>query len=265
VTIRAYPPDHRAYLPGRAGPCLIVLATVGLAIAGLMLEDGAGTLRPLWIPAQSFTLMLIFAAASSLSGLYSPWRRYWWVGPSVLWSILLIAGFANALTNPSMLSYVAPVQASLIIAALVVAALAVPVDRSETLPRSPLRFVATLALVLFGVVHLWERELVASLIPVWMPVPHMWPYVTGPLMIGAGAALWVPRWRAASALLVAGIFLSWVPLVHLERLIRAPDSLFEWRFALTAVALAGSLVVLAARTVAIRQDLPVALASPALP
>ncbi len=99
-------------------------------------------------------------------------------------------------------------------------------------------------LILFGVIHLMHREAIGSLIPEWIPGASYWPWLTGGGSVLAGLACVLDRGVASAAGAVAVMYLSWLPLVHAPRLLGEP-SLFEWTFALTAIALAGVALAIA--------------------
>ncbi len=91
-----------------------------------------------------------------------------------------------------------------------------------------------------GKVAAVETQDVAGILPGWFPVPAVWPYVTGSIQIAAGVAI-LAGFRAPLAAFAIGLmWLSWIPLVHLPRLIDAPDAGAEWIFMITALALAGA-------------------------
>jgi hypothetical protein len=108
-----------------------------------------------------------------------------------------------------------------------------------------IRIVFGAMLLLFGVIHLTNREVIASLIPEWMPGVGIWPWITGGGSALAGLACLAGRLVGLAAGAVALMYASWLPLVHATRLIGDPASLFEWTFALTAVALAGVALAIA--------------------
>jgi uncharacterized membrane protein len=110
-----------------------------------------------------------------------------------------------------------------------------------------LRLLLGVMLVLFGAIHLTQRDLIATLIPDWIPVRSYWPWLTGGVSVAAGSACLVGRGTTLGAGAVAFMYLAWLPLVHAPRLLGAPGSLFEWTFALTALALAGVAFAVAAR------------------
>lgn len=97
-----------------------------------------------------------------------------------------------------------------------------------------------LTIALFGAIHALHPGIVTGLLPEWFPVPGIWPYMTGILQIVLGLLV-LTGFRAHIAAFIVGLmWLSWIPLVHLPRLIGAPGELFEWTFMLTALALAGA-------------------------
>jgi hypothetical protein len=97
------------------------------------------------------------------------------------------------------------------------------------------------------VIHLTQRDLIATLIPAWIPVRSYWPWLTGGVSVAAGLACLVGRGTTWGAGFIAFMYLAWLPLVHAPRLLGVPGSLFEWTFALTALALAGVALAVAAR------------------
>lgn len=102
------------------------------------------------------------------------------------------------------------------------------------------RIVLGLTVVLFGAIHTLHPQMVSELLPSWFPLPRLWPYLTGPVQIGLGVMMLV-GFRAYVAAFVLGLmWLSWVPLVHIPRLIASPGVAFEWTFMLTALTLAGA-------------------------
>lgn len=102
------------------------------------------------------------------------------------------------------------------------------------------RIVFGLMLIGFGAVHLTNRELITSLIPGWIPFGAHWPWFTGAVNLAAGFACVAGRGVKWSGFAIAAMFGAWLPLVHAPRLMASVESLFEWTFALTALALSGA-------------------------
>lgn len=111
--------------------------------------------------------------------------------------------------------------------------------RDERRAWPVMRIVFGLMLILFGMIHLMHRETIASLIPEWIPHAAYWPWLTGGGSAVAGVACLIGRGVSIATGAVALMYASWLPLVHAPRLMADPANLFEWTFALTAVALAG--------------------------
>lgn len=98
------------------------------------------------------------------------------------------------------------------------------------------------ALLFFGFVHLSNPAGIGGLIPQWISGAEYWPYVTGLLLVAAGIGMLTRKLSSASAMMIAAMFSSWIIVLHLERLLLEPNSMFEWNFALTALALAGAVL-----------------------
>lgn len=98
---------------------------------------------------------------------------------------------------------------------------------------------------LFGAIHLLNIEAISSLIPGWIPFRGELPLVTGSILIVAAIALMARASRAIGALVVSGMFVSWILLLHIPRLAAQLAEPSEWSFAAMAIALAGALASLA--------------------
>jgi uncharacterized membrane protein len=94
-------------------------------------------------------------------------------------------------------------------------------------------------LIVFGVVHWMYVEAIAGMIPEWMPGRALWPWVTGAANIAGGLALVSGVMARTAAALVGAMFASWIPLVHLPRLLAAPGDRSEWVACALAFALTG--------------------------
>ena len=151
---------------------------------------------------------------------------------TLYWTVSVALTFAAALKAPANpLSWVPMSKAVLFAIAASVAAGAVGARK--------LRVSLGIVLVFYGIIDLVFHDLIAGLIPAWFPKTAIWPYFTGPLMLMAGAALVADRAAAEMALVMAGLFASWILIIHSGRLAAHPASSFEWTFALSALALAG--------------------------
>lgn len=229
---------HKFRAPQDAGLLCMGLATLGLAVAWLVAgnpEFPAGPAPPI----IKFVLLLVVGSAAA--AILTRGRPCHWLGPILFWLALLAVGVRGAAQLPSMTAAVEPSEALVI-------ALAIGVGNFGSVARWQSEVLAAAIaamLILFGAIHLMEAAALSGLVPSWIPARQFVPYLTGAILVAAGVAIPVRRFRRTAALAVALLFLSWLPLLHAERLLADPGSLFEWRFALTALALAGALLIVA--------------------
>jgi uncharacterized membrane protein YphA (DoxX/SURF4 family) len=117
-------------------------------------------------------------------------------------------------------------------------------SRFAALPFIATRIVFGVMLVVFGLVHLTYPAAISAMIPQGFPARTVWPWLTGTASCAAGIALVFGLGARLAAVLVGAMFVSWLPLVHVARLIAQP-SRDEWVFAATALSLAGAAWMLA--------------------
>jgi uncharacterized membrane protein len=148
------------------------------------------------------------------------------------WALALVLTVTAALKSPADPLNWVPVSKAALFA--IAAALS-----SGSVDQRLLRPSLGLVLIFYGLIHLFFHDLIAQLIPAWIPEPAFWPYFTGALMLVAGAALVVEKAAAAMAMIVTSLFASWILVLHSGRLMAHPASSFEWTFAFSALALVG--------------------------
>src|SRR5690606_30902015 len=86
--------------------------------------------------------------------------------------------------------------------------------------------------VVFGVDHFLALDLIASLIPAWMPAHLLIASLTGAAMIAAGVSI-LTRWMDGPAAFGLGVmFLLFVLTLHAPRVMAAPHDPNEWSSAL---------------------------------
>jgi uncharacterized membrane protein len=96
--------------------------------------------------------------------------------------------------------------------------------------------------LLFGGAHFFYMNLTAPLVPKWLPPSQVfWGYVTGVAHIAAGLAVISGVQARLAAILLAVMYASFTPLVHLPLLLASPGNFFVWsenalNLALTGVA-----------------------------
>jgi uncharacterized membrane protein len=97
-----------------------------------------------------------------------------------------------------------------------------------------------IAAVVFGVDHFLALDLIASLVPAWMPGHLFLASLTGAAMIAAGVSI-VTKWMDGPAAFGLGIvFLLFVVTLHVPRVLTAPQSPDEWSSALIALGMCGA-------------------------
>lgn len=115
-------------------------------------------------------------------------------------------------------------------------------ERREGASARVTRTVLGVMLFGFGIVHLGQHDAISGLIPACLPGAPVWPWVTGSLLVVLGSCS-IAGWKPARMMLAGSfMFLSWLPLVHVGRILEAPESAFEWSFAAMCCALAGALL-----------------------
>jgi uncharacterized membrane protein len=95
-------------------------------------------------------------------------------------------------------------------------------------------------LVIFGAIHFKFHQLIASMIPGWIPLRENWPWVTGSINIAAGLSLVTGVKMRVGGAIVGLMYASWVPIVNLPRNAASPENVEEWTMTALTVALAGA-------------------------
>ena len=91
------------------------------------------------------------------------------------------------------------------------------------------RIVAGLAACVFGFAHFNYIDFTASMVPAWIPPNGVfWAWATGAGHLAAGLALVSGIRARLAATLLAGMMGSFVVLLHLPRVVAAPDQHVEW-------------------------------------
>jgi len=219
----------------RAGQLLLMIGTAAIfsasAVGGSMPPMFAGV--PSGIPAVVVGLAIGLAAFTAA-----------WLSPPALlgWPIVVAWMSAAAISAWSMIQVGPAIEAAVsTIEALVLSAASMVLIRNGS-SRSVLRWLLTVMLVMFGTIHLFFRPAIAGLMPDFIPFAAIWPWITGTLLIGSGLATLFKHVRGYALLIVAAMFLAWVPLIHVPRLL-ASFSIGEATFAAMAIALSGSLLI----------------------
>ena len=113
------------------------------------------------------------------------------------------------------------------------------VRRSDRALANIGRVLFGVSMVVFGVDHFLALDLIASLVPSWMPGHVLIASLTGAAMIAAGVSI-LTRWMDGPAAFALGaMFLLFVLTLHLPRVLATPQSANEWSSALIALAMCG--------------------------
>jgi uncharacterized membrane protein YphA (DoxX/SURF4 family) len=91
------------------------------------------------------------------------------------------------------------------------------------------RIVAGLSACVFGFAHFNYIDFTASMVPTWIPPNGVfWAWATGAGHLAAGLSLVSGIRARLAATLLAGMMASFVVLLHLPRVVAAPDQHVEW-------------------------------------
>jgi uncharacterized membrane protein len=105
-----------------------------------------------------------------------------------------------------------------------------------------------IAAIVFGVDHFLALDLIASLVPAWMPGHVFLASLTGAIMIAAGMSILAKWMNQLAALALGTVFLLIVLTLHVPRVLAAPRSPDEWSSALIALAMCGASWILSSST-----------------
>jgi len=96
-------------------------------------------------------------------------------------------------------------------------------------------------MMLGGIQHFIYPELVATLIPSWIPGHPFWVYFAAVALIAGGGGLIFPQTARLAAALSGVMLLLWVVLLHVPRAVAAahPQRRNEWTAVFEALAMAG--------------------------
>lgn len=112
--------------------------------------------------------------------------------------------------------------------------------RSDVALRNFGRILFGFTLVVFGVDHFLALDLIASLVPAWMPGHLVLASLTGAAMIAAGVSI-LSKWLTGPCAFALGmVFLIFVLTLHIPRVLADSRTPSEWSSALIALAMCGA-------------------------
>lgn len=102
------------------------------------------------------------------------------------------------------------------------------------------RLLAGASAAVFGFAHFNYIDFTASMVPAWIPAKTFWAWATGAGHLLTGIALLTGIRAKLAAACEAGMMGSFVVLLHLPRVIAAPDQHVEWIMLAMSSALTGA-------------------------
>jgi uncharacterized membrane protein len=102
------------------------------------------------------------------------------------------------------------------------------------------RMLAGASAIVFGFAHFNYADFTAGMVPAWIPYKLFWAYATGAGHLAAGLAFVSGIQGRLAATCLAGMMGSFVVLLHIPRVIAAPDQHAEWIMLAVSSAMTGS-------------------------
>jgi uncharacterized membrane protein len=102
-----------------------------------------------------------------------------------------------------------------------------------------------LTLIVFGYQHFEVIKYVASVIPKWIPQHTLMAQLTGIALVAAGIGLFIPRFAVSAGIAVGSMFLLWVLVLHIPRILHALHNRDEWNSGIVCLAMAAASWVIA--------------------
>jgi uncharacterized membrane protein YphA (DoxX/SURF4 family) len=222
------------------GAGALLLGAVGISFHDFAMQWQA---VPRWIPAMPFAYVsgailaaggaLILAKKEKIGALILAAFFGLWVVAFHLPSAL--KGFSHiGAWNP-------PAESGFLVAGgLALFAASLPGAR-QALAMKIARLLAGACALVFGSAHFNYIDFTATMVPAWIPPSQtFWAWATGFGHLLAGFALVSDTFARLAAACLAGMMGSFVLLVHLPRVINAPDQHVEWIMLAMSTTLAGS-------------------------
>jgi uncharacterized membrane protein len=110
------------------------------------------------------------------------------------------------------------------------------------------RYIFLLALIVFGVQHYMYLNFITTLIPAWLPAHLFWAWLVMIVFFATALSLLIQKLAKLSALLLAIMFLLWVIILHLPRVVASPYLEPEWTSMFVALAFGSVSLLLVAKT-----------------
>jgi uncharacterized membrane protein YphA (DoxX/SURF4 family) len=106
--------------------------------------------------------------------------------------------------------------------------------------RIAIRVAFGLSALVFGLSHFVYASFTAAMVPAWLPAPLLWAYATGAGHVAAGLAILSGVLARLAATCLAAMCGAFVVLLHVPRVVAAPQSRIEWTMLFVALSITGA-------------------------
>jgi len=113
---------------------------------------------------------------------------------------------------------------------------------------SPGRIFIAISLVVFGIQHFLYADFLATVVPAWMPVRLFWAYFVGMVFLMTASDIFFKKWERPAATLLGVMFLLFVVMLHIPRIVTHSRDGNEWTSGFVALAMSGGAWILASDT-----------------
>jgi len=225
---------------GRFGRLLFSLAIVGIGIETLICVPNHKVVPVIpWLPAVP-SLAYPVGAIFILCGAGLLFQRTVVVSSITLGVVMLLCGLTFDLPrHPDLMS--APWRTN-VLEPIAIGCLAWLVSGLGGIPRwlyQASRYVLAFVLIIFGIAHFQILNLIARMVPGWIPWHRFWTVFSGVGFIAAGVSFatgFLQRWAAFA---VGLMFALWTLTIHLPPVFRAAQDPDKWSDVFIVVALWG--------------------------
>lgn len=223
------------------GRVMLACGAIGLGIVGILAGQFVTGLQP--VPAslaESHLLAGLSGVVLALGGglLLSP--RHVRLGATIV--AIYVAAWVMLLQPPRMVVHYANLAAWLGVAeaaAIAAGAWLLAGPARPALARA-VEMLFGMTLLVFGACHFVYADFTAAMVPGWIPAPLFWAWATGLGHVAAGLAIIGDVKARLAASCLGAMCASFVLLVHVPRVLAAPDDGAEWKLLFVAMALTGA-------------------------
>jgi uncharacterized membrane protein YphA (DoxX/SURF4 family) len=254
MTLKAAVEAVKARLPDPLGYRVWALGIMLMGLVAIAVGDfNPGQPAPTWLP---YRTLLAYAASAFMviAAAGVQWRRtaVWSIAALsayyIVFVVILMDGRSILRHSGELLAYTsASIQVAIAAAGVIALAARMQLDPGPAAWLIRIgRLTFGVCAILFGVAHFAFMNLTAPLIPKWLPPSQeFWGYATGVFHVLGGLAILSGVKDRLAAILLAVMYASWTPLVHLQMLFAKPHDHFVWAENAVNIALVGCAWVVA--------------------